>query len=145
MNSPTQRSLNALRKEGWRCAVVERWNAYAKVRQDLFGFIDVLAMHAGRTGILGVQATSASNLASRVNKALDSDDLATWLVSGNHFVVHGWEKRKGRYVLVARTIRLNDDKLEVSEITHWPSPMKNMIHVMDELDQPLMARLARKR
>ena len=36
--SPMQRSLKHLRDAGWTCAIVEHWNLHAKIRQDLFGF-----------------------------------------------------------------------------------------------------------
>jgi hypothetical protein len=35
--SPTQRSLAHLRRLGYQARVVERWNPFARVRQDLFG------------------------------------------------------------------------------------------------------------
>jgi hypothetical protein len=38
--SPTQLSLKKLREEGYTVAVVEHWNSFARIRQDLFGFID---------------------------------------------------------------------------------------------------------
>lgn len=47
MSSPTQRTLAALRKLGYLAAVVEKWNHGAHIRQDLFGFIDVLAIGGG--------------------------------------------------------------------------------------------------
>ena len=37
MSSPTQRSLQHCRKNGWIAGVVEKWNQYARIRQDLFG------------------------------------------------------------------------------------------------------------
>lgn len=89
MNSPTQRSLNKLRKEGWLAAVVERWNPYAKIRQDLFGFIDIIAVR-GDT-ILAVQTTSGSNVSDRVDKIRQSQAAQVWLESGSRkVVVHGW-------------------------------------------------------
>ena len=42
--SPTQLSLKKLREEGYTVAVVEHWNSFARIRQDLFGFIDLLAL-----------------------------------------------------------------------------------------------------
>ena len=44
--SPTQRTLKRLReKEEYPLVtIVERWNAFAKIRQDLFGIIDILAI-----------------------------------------------------------------------------------------------------
>jgi hypothetical protein len=57
VSSPTRRSLEHLRKAGAELvAVVERWNPHAKIRQDLFGVVDVLAIHGEDT--IAVQATS---------------------------------------------------------------------------------------
>ena len=68
--SPTQRTLRHLRRAGYPLVqVVERWNPYAKVRLDLFGIIDVVAVGAD---IVGVQATSGSNVSARVRKLTDS-------------------------------------------------------------------------
>lgn len=93
--SPTQRSLAKLRADGWLCAVVERWNPYARVRQDLFGFIDLLAVRGGLT--LAVQTTTGSNVAERVRKILGLEAAEIWLQSASRsIVVHGWSKRGGR-------------------------------------------------
>jgi hypothetical protein len=97
MNSPTTRSLALLRKEGWRAAVVERWNAHARVRQDLFGFIDILAMDMDGN-LLAIQATSASNQAARLKKIQSSPVRAVakdWL-QRNSLEVWGWSKRGNR-------------------------------------------------
>ena len=65
--SPTQRTLEHLRAAGYPLVqVVERWNPRAKVRQDLFGIVDVLAVN--EAGIVAVQTTSASNVAARITK-----------------------------------------------------------------------------
>jgi hypothetical protein len=42
--SPTQRSLAECRKRGLTVQVVERWNSHARVRVDLFGVIDLVAL-----------------------------------------------------------------------------------------------------
>ena len=66
MSSPTQRTLNHLRRRGYLAAVVERFNPHVGehgIRQDLFGFLDLLAIRADKPGVLGIQATSASNAA----------------------------------------------------------------------------------
>jgi hypothetical protein len=45
MSSPTQRTLQHLRAAGFPLVqVVERWNPHARIRQDLYGCIDVLAV-----------------------------------------------------------------------------------------------------
>jgi hypothetical protein len=49
MSSPTQRSLRHMRDLGYLVAVVEHWNPHARIRQDLFGWIDLLAIRDGET------------------------------------------------------------------------------------------------
>lgn len=89
--SPAQRSLDLLRGEGWFVAVTERWNPFAKVRQDLFGFIDVLAMKSDI--LLAVQTTSGEHVAERVQKIRETQAASLWLESPNRLiVVHGWRR-----------------------------------------------------
>ena len=96
--TPTQLTLRELRKRGYTAAVVEKWNHGAKIRQDLFGIVDVLALLDGET--LAVQATSASNVAARVKKIADSEHIAAIRKAGWRVVVWGWRKNKARrYVL----------------------------------------------
>ncbi len=97
--SPTQRSLAHLRAAGCVAAVVEKWNPHAKIRQDLFGIVDVVALSPDGVTI-GVQATSLSNVTSRVNKIAESDNIAALRKCGWRLVVHGWGKQtNGRYRL----------------------------------------------
>jgi len=91
--TPTQRTLQELRRRGYVAQVVERWNAFAKIRQDLFGFIDIVAVKSNENGVLGVQATSTGNVPSRIQKASLSPNLSVWLQAGNRFAVWGWAKR----------------------------------------------------
>ena len=95
--SPTKRSLKALRYGGYTCAIVERWNPYAKIRQDLFGVIDILAIHPDY-GIFGVQTTSDNGgiVAKHVHKCKAEPRLLVWLESGGKFIIHGWGKRGPR-------------------------------------------------
>ena len=96
--SPTQRTLEHLRAAGYPLVqVVERWNPHAKVRQDLFGIVDVLAVN--EAGIVAVQTTSASNVAARIAKIADSPALPILRKAGVRVLVHGWAKRKGRWAL----------------------------------------------
>ena len=98
MSSPTQRSLAHLRDGGWLAQVVERWNPHARVRNDLFGFIDILAIRDGQT--LGVQATSGTNVAARVRKIAESEHVGAVRAAGWRLEVHGWRKNSaGRWVL----------------------------------------------
>lgn len=87
--SPTQRTLAQLRKQGYLTAITEHWNQWAKIRQDLFGFIDLLYL-TGKS-IVAVQCTSGSNHAARRTKILGSEAAMAWIDSGGLIEVHSWE------------------------------------------------------
>lgn len=109
--TPTQRTLAALRKAGWTCAVVERWNQYARVRHDLFGFADVLAI--GADGILAVQATTGANHAARREKILSEPRAAIWLAAGGLVEIWSWRvagKRGTRKLWTPRVERISQGK-----------------------------------
>lgn len=95
--SPTSLTLRKLREDGYTAQIVEVWNPHARIRQDLFGFIDVLAVRKGET--LAVQTTSAHNVPSRIHKIADSPLIAVVREAGWSVRVHGWAKVKGRWVL----------------------------------------------
>ena len=85
-----------MRKEGYLCEVTEKWNPFAKVRQDLFGFIDVLCVGED---VVGVQTTTKSNMKARIDKISNHDNFTQVLHSGIRIVVHGWEKKDNKWVL----------------------------------------------
>lgn len=77
-------------------AVTEKWNQFARIRQDLFGLVDVLAVRRGET--LAVQCTSddGGNVSSRVNKIADHENTPRLREAGWRLEVHGWKKgRRG--------------------------------------------------
>lgn len=90
--SPTQRTLKLMRERGYHCAVVERWNPHAKLRVDLFGFIDIMCLGDGE--VVGVQATSYSNASARITKIQEHDNVAAVRKAGIKILVHGWKKNK---------------------------------------------------
>lgn len=96
--SPTQLTLRHLRAQGWPLVeVTEKWNPHAKIRQDLFGCIDVLAV--GPQGTLAVQTTTADHVADRYLKVMQHPSLPLMIAAEWAVVVHGWAKRSGRWVL----------------------------------------------
>jgi hypothetical protein len=97
MSSPTQRTLAALRKAGWTAQVVERWNAYAKIRVDLYGCVDILAIKP-ECGNWAVQACITGDMRKRLKKSLAEPRLKIWLQASedNRFSVIGWAKRGAR-------------------------------------------------
>lgn len=93
--SPTQRSLALLRSRGYLVAVVEKWNPHIHIRQDLWGFADLLAIRDN--DCLLVQTTIGANAAHRVAKIRGIPHAATWLASPNRtIVVHAWRKAGDR-------------------------------------------------
>lgn len=113
--SPTARSLEALRKDGYLAERVEQRVPVINTSRDFLGIIDLIAVKSG-CPILGVQATSGSNVAARVRKALASPGLAVWLAAGGVFEVWGWAKRGGRgkrklWTLDRRAVVLEESKV----------------------------------
>ena len=86
-----------MRKLGYRAAVVEKWNPHAKIRQDLFGCIDVVAVGNGET--VGIQATSdnGGNVAARCRKIADAEAVGDLREAGWRLLVHGWKKPRHRW------------------------------------------------
>jgi hypothetical protein len=95
--SPTQLTLRKLRKDGWTAQVVETWNPHARVRNDLFGFVDVLALRGTET--LGVQATSVSNVSARVRKIAEAEHVGAVREAGWGLQVWGWFKDGHRWAV----------------------------------------------
>jgi len=111
--TPTQRTLKLLRAAGYTAAVVERFNQFAGVRQDLFGFGDLIAARANPKDIVLVQATSTPNMAARVKKIRALPAHTEWLGAGGRILVIGWSKKRQngkRQVWVPRIVELTADK-----------------------------------
>ena len=118
MTSPTARTLAECRTRGWLAQVVERWNPYARVRVDLFGFIDLLACVEGR--LLGIQATTNANAASRLTKILEHPNAGAWLRTGCELYVWSWGQYKWRLRSGAwsraRRWRLTERRVTLTEL-----------------------------
>lgn len=94
--SPTQRSMKLLRDQGYTPWIVEFWHEKSRRRKDLYRFIDIVALHPDKIGILAVQTTTGSGLSSRIKKAEGLDNYWLWLACGNPVQFHGWAKRGAR-------------------------------------------------
>jgi hypothetical protein len=95
--SPTQRSLEYLRDQGYLCAIVEHWNPFARIRQDLWGWADILAIR--KDEVLAVQVT-ASAVSERIKKIEASETLPKVRDAGIRIEVHGHRKNSaGKYVM----------------------------------------------
>lgn len=90
--TPTERTLARLRADGYTAEVVEHWNPYARVRHDLFGIADVLAVRDKET--LAVQCTAGSCVSARLAKLRASPALPVLHSAGWRVEVWGWRKLK---------------------------------------------------
>src|ERR1043165_6210131 len=103
MSSPTIRSLALLRELGYTAKVVEHWNPYAKIRQDLFG-ADILALKPGKP-VLVAAATTRSNRAARRTKLDGAGFTALWEGAGAQLEVWSWTKQGSKGQRKTWTVR----------------------------------------
>lgn len=109
--SPTQRTLNLLRTSGYRAAVVEKWNAHAKLRQDLFGFADIIAVTRNpnrQPQRLLINATGITGVAGHVQKIRETAAARDCIAAGFSVEVWGWcsrTKRLRRVSVTAEAVR----------------------------------------
>lgn len=136
--SPTQRTLAWLRARGYTCAITERWNPHAHIRQDLYGFCDVLAMQPGV--LIAVQACAGSSAAARVSKIRAEARAALWLECPTRKVwVMAWSKRGARGKRKLWAVRIIDVQHGGSvgeSIDDVPLPHDQLL---SELPAPLLA------
>ncbi len=95
-DSPTRRTLQLLRRQGFVAAPVERWIAQVGKKRDLFGVADVFAFHPRDRVFLLVQATSLPHVGDRLKRCRARPELAAWLQAGGAFEVWGWTTKNGR-------------------------------------------------
>ncbi len=99
----TQLTLRHYRKQGYVCDVAEYFNAYAGVRKDLFGFIDLCAVREGE--LVLIQTTSWSNVSSRRNKIRGIPAAAMLSsVPGVRIDLVGWRKKGARWECKTETM-----------------------------------------
>jgi len=114
--SPTQRSLKYLRDLGYHCAIVERWNPHTRIRQDLFGFADLLCIQKNHPPLL-VQVTS-SGWSSRLKKIKEEPLSKLALASGFNIEVHGWRKLKtNKNKMTIKVISVKEEDLNEFQST----------------------------
>ena len=102
--NPDNLTVKALQEQGYIAGIVER-RISSRVKKDLFGFIDILAIKGDVT--LAVQATSRSNVSARVKKCKASENLDTVLAAGWHVQVWGWYEKDG--ASLPRIVEIKDN------------------------------------
>ncbi len=86
-----QRTLKRLKEQGYTAEKVERWNSFAKRRQDLFGFGDILII--GHPPCI-IQVCTMSSRAAHIKKILANENAKEWLARYNLIEVWSWRKLK---------------------------------------------------
>lgn len=96
--SPSSRTLQALKRLGWHPATVEKYNHHTRTKNDLYGFIDIIAIHPDTGQVLAVQVTSGANVANRVTKITTEcePELRMCLKAGWLVEAHGWRELQGK-------------------------------------------------
>ena len=94
--SPTQLTLKELKKNGYLPAIVEKYNRFAKVRQDAWGVVDIICL--GKGEILFIQCTTdtGGQFAKHKEKIEKSPNRRKILESGARFELWAW-KKAGKY------------------------------------------------
>jgi hypothetical protein len=124
MATPTSRTLQLLRAEGWTAAVAESWVPRVNVRRDLFAAFDVVAIRPDRPGVLGVQTTSGTNHAGRRSKLLGNPAVRTWLQAGNAAEVWSWHLIRGKWACRREALTLTTEGPTAEARTPGPSPRR---------------------
>jgi hypothetical protein len=82
-----------MREQGRICASCERWNPHAGIRQDLFGFIDLIVLDPER-GAIAIQ-TCGQSFAEHVRKLTEERNEAVFEWLKHHpLELWGWRKVK---------------------------------------------------
>ncbi len=87
--SPSALTAELLKADGWIVWTVERWIPGARIRVDLFGILDQIAIRDGE--VLGLQPTSWSNVGARVKKIADAEHIGEVRKLGWTLLVYGWK------------------------------------------------------
>lgn len=101
--TPTQRTLEELRKRVEHVAIVEKWNSFCNIRQDLFGFADLISFDREDVHLWQVTAEA---VAARVAKIKELDVAKHWAdtstAARRSLFVVGWRTLKPKGAKVPR-------------------------------------------
>ncbi len=93
----TQRTLKRMKESGDQVLVqvVEKWNGYARIRQDVWNF-DILGISiTGETH--AIQVTTYGNMNARIKKITDAEATPHLRDADCVLLVEGWKKVDNRW------------------------------------------------
>lgn len=77
-----QRTLAVLKEKGCLYQKTEVWNPFAHRRQDLFGFIDILAVYPDSVRPVGIQVCDKGSVNQHIEKIKSTESYKRWLTVG---------------------------------------------------------------
>ena len=89
-----QQTRKRLEEDGYLVENVEKYNTFSRRKNDLWGFIDFLAIK--RDTILAVQVTSKDNMSSRRKKIAEHENVGKVREAGIRIELWGFYKEKGK-------------------------------------------------
>lgn len=102
--SPTKLTKNWLNERGHIFGSVEQTIPSTFIKRDFLGCIDMIAIIDRM--IVGIQITSASNHAARMNKAKAEPRIRKWIDAGAVFEVWSWKTKKERGKPAVNTLKI---------------------------------------
>jgi len=91
--TPTMRTLKYCRDLDRVCGNVERWNPHMRIRQDLFGFIDIICIDP-KQGIVAVQSTGSAHSQHIKKLTIEREEIVKiWLAQAPLELI-SWRKVK---------------------------------------------------
>jgi hypothetical protein len=118
MVSPTARTLQELRRQGFLAAVVERWLPRVGRKADLWGIGDILAVHLRERQVLLVQVTTAAHVPDRLRRIQARPEMALLLRADVLVEVWGWRKVGDRWR--CRKVAVRAEDLQPVEVQALP-------------------------
>lgn len=106
--------------------ITEHWNQWSHVRQDLFGFADLVAVRHDSNGVWAVNACG-EDVAKHIKKYINgwehpkkgqqppNPHLPVWLSAGNRFSIMGWRLRDNEGTRDTYQLRLVEAYLDGAE------------------------------
>ena len=112
-DSPTSRTLAALRAAGWTADVVQRWIPGARIRKDYLGLFDIICFDD--TFTMGIQCTTSAHHAAHAKKMHANPMLAKWHCGRTRGAeLWSWHKVAGKWQQRVEAIEPLDDGVSLS-------------------------------
>ena len=90
-----QQTRKRLEEDGYLVENVEKYNTFSRKKNDLWGFIDFLAIR--RDEVLAIQTTSKGNMSSRRKKIAEHENVGKVREAGIRIELWGFYKESNRW------------------------------------------------